>query len=76
MRNLYAIEYGAESEDGSKTTYLEVLIASSDEDAYKHALEKAYRMCNKRHGWVAHFARKSVPYTVSDLVKFMSLEKQ
>ena len=76
MRQLYAIEYGAQTEEGSKASYLEVLIASSEEDAYKHALERAHRNCNKRHGWLNHWARTSIPYTVSDLVKFMSLEKQ
>lgn len=75
MRQLYAIEYGATSEEGEKRLKLEILVSSSDGDAFTHALQKSYRSFNKTHGWRDHYARTSISYSLVEVVKFMTTDK-
>lgn len=75
MRNLYAIEYGAESADGDRTSCLDILTANSDEDADRYALDKAHRTFKESDGWFGHWKRKSCPYSLEEIVKFMRPRK-
>lgn len=77
MRQLYAINFGAEEpEYGKQRSPLQVVIAENDKDAYRKAMDRAYREFSVRNGWHSHWADTSIGYTIQDILVAMNPEKQ